>query len=91
MGDGDQVTQKQFYDGIKESDEKVLTAIGKVDETVGNLRVDVKEVSTKQAAYEKRMDAQDKKIEQQSNWNRGLAAVEALLASFLIALGIRGD
>lgn len=91
MSDGDPVSQRQFFETIEKSNGKVLKAIGKVDEKVQDLRVDVKEIATKQSAHETRMDAQDKKIDDQKKWNRGLAAIEGLLATVLVALGIRGD
>ncbi len=94
MGNGDPVTQQQFYNGQKE----ILTAVDKVGDTVGDLRVDVGKVETMLDTHEKRMngqdtrmDGQDTKIDNQKAWNRGLAAIEGLLATVLVALGIRGD
>ena len=94
MGDGDPVSQKQFYEGQKE----ILQAVEKVNGGVQDTRVDVGKIDTKLENNEKRMDAQDmrmdgqdKKIDNQKAWNRGLAAVEGLLAAVLVALGIRGD
>lgn len=88
MSNGDPVTQKQFYETVNGNQKEILGAIGKVDDTVQNLRVDAKEVATKQEAQETRMDGIEKSVDNQKNWNRGLAAVEGLLATVLVALGI---
>ncbi len=94
MGNGDPVTQQQFYEGQKE----VLSAVESVNGGVQDIRVDVGQINTKLDNNEKRMDGQDirmdgqdTKIDNQKAWNRGLAAVEGLLATILVALGIRGD
>ncbi len=98
MTDGEPVTQKQFYTTIEKSNGKVLKAIGKVDEKVQDLRVDVGKINTKldnndsrMDAQDTRLDGQDTKLDDQKKWNRGLAAIEGLLATVLVALGIRGD
>ena len=98
MADGDPVSQRQFFETIDKSNGKVLKAIGKVDEKVQNVRVDVGKINTKLDNNEKRMDAQDTrmgkqdtKIDDQKKWNRGLAAIEALLVAALATLGIRGE
>lgn len=91
MADGEPVTQKQFYETVNGNQKEIMGAIGKVDDTVQNLRVDVKEVATKQEAQKTRMDGVEKSVDNQKNWNRGLAAVEGLLATVLVALGIKRD
>ncbi len=96
MGNGDPVTQEQFYNGQRE----ILQAVEKVNGGVQDTRVDVGKINTKLDNNEKRMDAQDTridgqdtKIDNQKAWNRGLAAVEGLLAVVLAAVGIniRGE
>ncbi|KKL10550.1 hypothetical protein LCGC14_2554700 [marine sediment metagenome] len=94
MGNGDPVTQHQFYEGQKE----VLQAVEKVNGGVQNIRVDVGQIDTKldnnemrMDAQDTRMDGQDVKIDDQKKWNRGLAAIEAALAALLVAVGIRGE
>lgn len=88
MGNGDPVTQKQFYETVNGNQKETLDAIGKVGDTVQNLRVDVKEVSTKQEAYETQVGKLEKSVDNQKTWNRGLAAVEGLLVAMLAAVGI---
>ena len=88
MANGDPVTQKQFYETIEKSNGKVLKAIGEVDKTVNDLRVDVKEVATIQGGQETRIKSVEDAADGQKNWNRGLAAVEGLLAVVLAAVGI---
>ena len=96
MGDGDPVGQRQFFEAMNGSEERILAAVGKVNDTTQDLRVDVGKVQTSLDTHEKRMNGQDTKIEiqdqkidDQKKWNRGLAAVEGLLATVLVALGIR--
>ena len=91
MGNGDPVTQKQFYETVNGNQKEILGAISKVDDTVQNLRVDVKEVSTKQEAYETQVGKLEDSVGDQKKWNRGLAAVEGLIAAGLAYLGIRGE
>ncbi len=95
MADGDHVTQKQFYETMGGSEQRILDAVGKVNDSVQDTRVDVGKVKTKLDTQEKRMndqdgrmDTQDKKIDDQKKWNRGLAAVEALIVAGLAAVGI---
>lgn len=92
MADGEPVTQKQFYETVNGNQKELMGAIGKVDDTVQNLRVGAKEVATKQDAQETRIDGIEKSVDNQKNWNRGLAAVEGLLATILAAFGFsRGE
>lgn len=91
MADGDPVSQKEFYKESSASERRILKAIGKVDRNVSANNTKLGVVETKLNANEKRMDGQDVKIDDQKKWNRGLAAVEGLIATGLAYLGIRGD
>ena len=92
MADGEPVTQQQFYETVNGNQKETLEAIGKVGDTVQNLRVDMKEVTTKQEAQEGKIKQAEDSVDNQKNWNRGLAAVEGLIATGLAYLGIRiGD
>ena len=98
MGDGDPVGQRQFFEAMNGSEERILAAVGKVNDTTQDLRVDVGKVQTSLDTHEKRMDGQDTKIEiqdqkidDQKKWNRGLAVIEGLLVAGLATLGISKD
>jgi len=95
VSNGDPVTQKQFADTMRTDKKEVLDAIEKVNGHTQDLRVDVGKVQTSLDTHEKRMDKQDERmdgqddrIENQKTWNRGLAAIEALLAMLLAWVGI---
>ncbi len=90
MADGEPVTQQQFYETVNGNQKETLDAIGKVGDTVQNLRVDMKEVTTKQEAQEGKIKTVEDSMDNQKNWNRGLAAVEGLIVAGLAALGITG-
>ena len=62
MGNGDPVTQEQFYKGQKE----ILTAVSDVDKTVSNLRVDVGKVETKL----ERVDKLEDQVGSLKTWDR---------------------
>ena len=89
MGDGDPVGQRQFFDTMSTSKKEILAAVEKVNDNVQKNNATLCVVDSKLTTHEKRMDKQDDKIESQKAWNRGLAAVEVLLASILVALGLR--
>jgi len=91
MGNGDPVTQKQFYDTMNGTKTEILNAVATVNGHVQENSVKLGVVETKLDTHEKRMDAQDVKIENQKVWNRGLASIEVALAGLLAYLGIRGD
>ncbi len=100
MGNGDPVTQQQFYDTMDGTKKDILKAVEKVNGHTQDLRVDVGKVQTSLDTHEKRMDGldttiekQDDKIDDQKKWNRGLAVVEGLLVTALAAVGIsiRGE
>ena len=98
MGNGDPVEQQQFYETMDKKTKEVLDAVATVNGHVQENSVKLGVVETKLDTHEKRMNGQDDrmkiqddKIEDQKKWNRGLAAVEGLLATVLVALGIRGD
>ena len=96
MGNGDPVSQQYFHDTMNGTKKEILDAVKEVNGHVQDTRVEMREVHTKFDSQEKRIDAQDtrmgeqdKKIDNQKNWNRGLATVEALIATGLAYLGIR--
>jgi len=91
MGNGDPVTQQQFYKESSASERRILEAVEKVNGNVSKNNTKLGVVETKLDTHEKRMDGIDDKIENQKVWNRGLAVVEGGLAAVLVALGIRGD
>ena len=98
MGDGDPVGQRQFFEAMNGSEKRILEAVGKVNETTQDLRVDVGKVQTSLDTHEKRMNGQDtkigiqdQKIDDQKKWNRGLAVIEGLLVAGLAALGINKE
>ncbi len=91
MGDGDPVGQRQFFEAMGGTERRILEAVEKVNGHTQDLRVDVGKVQTSLDTHEKRMNGLDDKIKDQKKWNRGLAAIEGLIATGLAYLGIRGD
>ncbi len=95
MGDGDPVGQRQFAETMAGTEKRILDAVDKVNGGVQDNRVAIGKVETKLDTHEQRMDGQDtrmenqdQKIDDQKKWNRGLAAVEALIVAGLAAVGI---
>jgi len=88
MGNNDPISQEKFYDTMNGTKKEILEAVDKVNDSVQDNRVAIGKIETKLDTHETRMNGQDKKIEGQKNWNRGLAAVEAAMAAVLVALGI---
>ena len=78
MGNGDPVTQKQFFEGQKE----VLVAVEKVNGNVNELRLDMK-------GFETTQDIMVKDVSRLQTWRNGLAGVEALISAGLVWLGFR--
>lgn len=78
MGNGDPVTQKQFFEGQKE----VLVAVEKVNGNVNDLRLDMK-------GFETTQDIMVKDVSRLQTWRNGLAGVEALISAGLVWLGFR--
>ena len=78
MGNGDPVTQKQFFEGQKE----VLVAVEKVNGNVNDLRLDMK-------GFETTQDIMVKDVSRLQTWRNGLAGVEALISAGLVWLGLR--
>ena len=91
MGNGDPVTQQQFYKESSASERRILEAVEKVNGNVSKNNTKLGVVETKLDTHEKRMNGMDVKIENQKVWNRGLASIEVALAGLLAYLGIRGD
>ena len=78
MGNGDPVTQKQFFEGQKE----VLLAVADVNNNVNDLRLDMK-------GFETTQDIMVKDVSRLQTWRNGLAGVEALISAGLVWLGFR--
>ncbi len=83
MGNGDPVTQEQFYNGQKE----ILGAVSDVNDTVNNLRVDVGKVETKL----ERVDALEDQVGNLKTWDRIDTIATGAVAAVLAALGIKGE
>ena len=78
MGNGDPVTQKQFFEGQKE----VLLAVADVNNNVNDLRLDMK-------GFETTQEIMVKDVSRLQTWRNGLAGVEALISAGLVWLGFR--
>ena len=80
MGNGDPVTQEQFYNGQKE----ILVAVDKVNDTVNDLRVDVGKVETKL----ERVDTLEDQVGSLKTWDRVDTVITGLATAILAGLGI---
>ncbi len=88
MGDNDPVGQRQFSETMSKTKQEILEAVEKVNGHTQDIRVKVGQIETKLETHETRMNGLDKTMGRQTSWNRGLAAIEALLVAGLAALGI---
>ncbi|MHC4073506.1 MAG: hypothetical protein ACYSUC_11575 [Planctomycetota bacterium] len=95
MGNGDPVTQKQFYETMNGSKKEILDAVEKVNGSVK--AVDDKANATNLTvvamdAKLKRVDDLDKKVDSLRAWDRVDSIVSGVVAVTLAALGInRGE
>jgi len=91
MGNNDPISQRQFYKESADSERRILGAIDKVNGNVNANNVKLGVVETKLDTHEKRMNGQDKKLDTQKNWTRGLAVIEVAITGLLVAVGIRQE
>ena len=84
MGNGDPVTQKQFYERMDNDKKEVLGAVGKLGDTVNGTSITVAKMETKL----ERVDALDKKLDTLKTWDRIDSIVSGAVAVALAALGI---
>jgi hypothetical protein len=87
MANGDPVTQKQFFDTMSQTKTDILDAVEKTNGNVQANAVSLATVHTKHEGLDKRVEKVEAVVENQKIWNRGLAAVEAIIAGVLAYLG----
>ena len=85
MADGDPVSQQQFADTMRTDKKEVLAAINGVNDSVGNLRVDVGKLETKM----ERVDKLEDQVGNLKTWDRIDTVISAAAAAVLAALGLQ--
>lgn len=85
MANGDPVSQQQFADTMRQDKKEVLEAINGVNDSVGNLRVDVAKLETKMD----RVETLEDQVGNLKTWDRLDTIVSGLVMAILTALGLR--
>lgn len=84
MGNGDPVTQQQFYDRADRDKTEVLGAIGKLSDTVNGTETKVAVIETKL----QRVDDLEKKMDTLKTWDRIDSALTAVATAIVAGLGL---
>ncbi len=84
MGNGDPVTQQQFYDRSDRDKKEVLGAVKDLSDTVNTTNITVAKMETKL----ERVDGLEKKVDSLKTWDRIDSVISGAVAVALAALGI---
>ncbi len=85
MSNNDPVSQQQFADTMRTDKKEVLDAINGVNDSVGDLRVDVGKLETKM----ERVDKLEDQVGDLKTWDRIDTVVTGIATTILAALGIQ--
>jgi hypothetical protein len=84
MGNGDPVSQQQFFDTMNGTKKEILEAVEKVNDNVGNNNVSIGKIETKL----ERVDKLEDQVGSLKTWDRIDTIASGAVAAMLAALGI---